>query len=89
MKARIGTLLAGAITIAALAAPGHAANWRDWNAHPKGYPNTTAIEKFARAMAGKGIVAVSWYDDGSRSLYNTRHPIKTSADIKGLKLRVG
>ncbi len=34
------------------------------------------------------LVALSWMDSGARSFYNTKHPIKSIADVKGLKLRV-
>ncbi|MFC2969358.1 TRAP transporter substrate-binding protein [Acidimangrovimonas pyrenivorans] len=169
IRLHIGAALAGALTLAAVAAPAVAQNWRGWNIHPEGYPNTTAIEQFAKdvatatdgritakvynggilgdqpdaidqlragalnfanfnlgpmgpvvpatdivslpylfkspaqmhrvmdgpvgrefakAMAKKDIIALSWYDGGSRSFYNTKHPIKTPADLKGLKLRV-
>ncbi|WP_102223872.1 TRAP transporter substrate-binding protein [Acidimangrovimonas sediminis] len=165
----IRAAMAAAVAAVALTAPVHADTWRGWNIHPKGYPNTTAIEKFATdvdkatdgklslkvynggilgdqsdaieqlragalefanfnlgpmgpvvpmtdvlslpylfkspeqmhhvmdgpigkefaaAMEKKGIVVLSWYDGGSRSFYNTKHPIETPADMKGLKLRV-
>src|SRR5713101_1902718 len=35
-----------------------------------------------------GLVALAWMDAGARSLYNTKHPIKTLADLKGMKFRV-
>src|SRR6201999_3288236 len=34
------------------------------------------------------LVALCWMDSGARSLYNTKHPVKTIGDIKGLKFRV-
>jgi tripartite ATP-independent transporter DctP family solute receptor len=34
------------------------------------------------------LVALCWMDAGARSLYNTKHPIKSIEDIKGLKFRV-
>jgi tripartite ATP-independent transporter DctP family solute receptor len=40
------------------------------------------------ANANAGLVALAWMDSGARSLYNTKHPIKTVEDIKGLKFRV-
>jgi tripartite ATP-independent transporter DctP family solute receptor len=45
-------------------------------------------EQFSQAMAEKGIVALAWYDSGSRSLYNSKRPIQTPADVEGLKFRV-
>ncbi|MBA5779428.1 TRAP transporter substrate-binding protein [Stappia sp. F7233] len=162
------TALAG--TLVALAgASAIAADWRGWNIHPEGYPNTVALEQFAKdvaektdgrvtptvynggvlgsqpdaieqtrngaldfanfnlgpmgpivpatnvlslpflftgvdqmhkvmdgeigqrfsdAMAEQGLVALAWYDSGSRSFYNTRQPIQTPADLAGMKVRV-
>lgn len=44
--------------------------------------------RFAEAMEAEGIVALSWFDSGSRSFYNTRGPIETPADLDGMKFRV-
>ena len=38
--------------------------------------------------SGKGIVGLCWMDAGARSFYDTKHAIKTLADLKGLKIRV-
>ena len=35
-----------------------------------------------------GLVALCWMDAGARSFYNTKRPIRTLADLKGLKFRV-
>ena len=40
------------------------------------------------ANANAGLVALCWMDSGARSVYNTKHPIKTIDDLKGLKVRV-
>jgi tripartite ATP-independent transporter DctP family solute receptor len=45
-------------------------------------------QRFSDAMAEKGIVALAWYDSGSRSLYNSQRPVMTPADVEGLKIRV-
>lgn len=45
-------------------------------------------DKFEAALAEKGLVALSWFGSGARSLYNTDHPIETPADVNGLKVRV-
>ena len=39
-------------------------------------------------MAKKGLVSLAWYDGGSRSFYNSKKPIKTPADVTGMKIRV-
>ena len=35
-----------------------------------------------------GLVGLCWMDAGARSFYNTKHPIESIADLKGLKVRV-
>ncbi|MGB9295815.1 MAG: TRAP transporter substrate-binding protein [Pseudolabrys sp.] len=38
--------------------------------------------------SGKGLVGLCWMDAGARNFYNTKKPIKTMADLKGMKVRV-
>jgi tripartite ATP-independent transporter DctP family solute receptor len=38
--------------------------------------------------ANAGLVGLCWMDAGARSLYDTRRPIRSIADLKGLKVRV-
>lgn len=38
--------------------------------------------------SGKGLVGLAWMDAGARNFYDTKRPIKTMADLKGLKVRV-
>jgi tripartite ATP-independent transporter DctP family solute receptor len=40
------------------------------------------------ASPNAGLVALCWMNSGARSLYNTKRPIKTIEDVKGLKFRV-
>ena len=40
------------------------------------------------ASPNANLVGLCWMDSGARSFYNTKHPIKSTADVKGLKLRV-
>jgi tripartite ATP-independent transporter DctP family solute receptor len=35
-----------------------------------------------------GLVALSWMNAGSRNIYNSKRPIKSIADLKGLKIRM-
>ena len=39
-------------------------------------------------LAKKGLISLVWYDGGARSFYNSKKPIKTPADVTGLKVRV-
>jgi tripartite ATP-independent transporter DctP family solute receptor len=38
--------------------------------------------------SGKGLVGLCWMDAGARNFYNTKKPIKTMTDLKGMKVRV-
>lgn len=35
-----------------------------------------------------GLIGLAFYDSGARSFYNSKHAIKTPADMKGMKIRV-
>jgi len=45
-------------------------------------------QQLGDAIAKAGIVALAWYDSGSRSFYTTGKPISTPADMTGMKFRV-
>src|SRR3954463_1547425 len=38
--------------------------------------------------SGKGLIGLCWMDAGARNFYNTKKPIKTMTDLKGMKVRV-
>jgi tripartite ATP-independent transporter DctP family solute receptor len=40
------------------------------------------------ANTNAGLVGLAWMDAGARSFYDTKRPIKSMADLKGLKIRV-
>ena len=44
-------------------------------------------DEIGDAMAGANIVALAWYDSGSRSFY-ANEPLNSINDLKGLKIRV-
>ena len=44
--------------------------------------------KISEGMAKKGLIALAWYDSGARSFYNSKKPIATPDDVKGMKVRV-
>ena len=48
----------------------------------------TTGRKILDAMSAQGLHGLCYYDSGARSFYNTRRPIRTPEDMKGLKLRV-
>lgn len=45
-------------------------------------------DQIKTAFEGAGLVALAFYDGGSRSFYNKTKPITSVADMKGLKFRV-
>jgi tripartite ATP-independent transporter DctP family solute receptor len=64
------------------------------------FKNTTHAQKMMDGPIGQelldkitaspnaNLVALCWMDSGARSLYNTKRPIKSIEDVKGLKFRV-
>jgi len=45
-------------------------------------------EEILKACEKQGYIGLAFYDSGSRSLYTVKKPVKTLADVKGLKIRV-
>ena len=45
-------------------------------------------EEIAKAFEPHGLVVLGFFDSGARSMYNSKRPIKTLADMKGMKIRV-
>jgi tripartite ATP-independent transporter DctP family solute receptor len=45
-------------------------------------------EEILASLEGQGLVGLCFYDAGPRSFYSVKRPIKSAADIKGMKVRV-
>jgi tripartite ATP-independent transporter DctP family solute receptor len=45
-------------------------------------------EEILKACEKQGFIGLAFYDSGSRSLYTVKKPVKSLADVKGLKIRV-
>jgi tripartite ATP-independent transporter DctP family solute receptor len=45
-------------------------------------------EDILKAMESQGMVGLAFYDSGARSFYTVKKPIKSVADLKGMKVRV-
>ena len=45
-------------------------------------------DEILASMEAQGLVGLAFYDSGSRSFYTSKKPIKSLADLKGLKIRV-
>jgi tripartite ATP-independent transporter DctP family solute receptor len=41
-----------------------------------------------KALEPQGFIGLAFYDSGSRSMYTVKKPIRTLADVKGMKIRV-
>ncbi|MGL1893016.1 MAG: TRAP transporter substrate-binding protein [Spirochaetaceae bacterium] len=50
--------------------------------------NSSVGDDFLASLIPSGFVGLSWFDGGARSFYNSVRPIKSMADLKGLKFRV-
>ena len=45
-------------------------------------------DEILASMDAQGLVGLAFYDSGARSFYTVKKPIKSMADMKGLKIRV-
>jgi tripartite ATP-independent transporter DctP family solute receptor len=45
-------------------------------------------DKLAKQLEPLGAVVIGWWDNGMRHITNSKRPIKTPEDLKGLKIRV-
>jgi tripartite ATP-independent transporter DctP family solute receptor len=45
-------------------------------------------DEILAAMEEQGMVGLAFYDSGARSLYTANKPVKTLADVSGMKIRV-
>jgi TRAP-type transport system periplasmic protein len=41
-----------------------------------------------KVLEGKDVVPLAWGENGFRELSNSKHPVRTPGDLKGLKIRV-
>ena len=63
---RIGAVVAVAALTASLSGIARAEEWKGWNIHPAGYPNTVAMDKFAEILSGKtdGRITLKMFHSG-------------------------
>ncbi len=45
-------------------------------------------DEFLASVTANNLIGLSWFDAGARNFYNSVRPVKTLADMKGLKIRV-
>jgi len=67
MFENITKTLAGAAAISIIAVTAHAEEWRGWNIHVEGYPNTVAMDKFAELLSDKtgGEITLQMFHGGT------------------------
>ena len=41
-----------------------------------------------KALEAKNMIVLACHDSGSRSFYNSKHPVRTPDDLKGMKIRI-
>lgn len=60
-------------------------------------PDYAAVDALTQGEVGKriftilekdGVVPLAWGENGTRELTNSKHPVKSPADLKGMKIRV-
>ncbi len=56
--------------------------------HMRRVVDSAVGEEVLASLEPHGLIGLAIYDSGSRSFYNTRRPIRSPADMQGLKLRV-
>ncbi|HSM39830.1 MAG TPA: TRAP transporter substrate-binding protein [Afifellaceae bacterium] len=63
---RLAALLGGALIAVGALSSAQAAEWRGWNIHVEGYPNTVAMDKFAELLAEKsgGKITLKMFHSG-------------------------
>jgi tripartite ATP-independent transporter DctP family solute receptor len=96
-QAQIGALAMARVSVGALGPVVDALNVFNL---PFLFRNTAHMQKVIDGAIGQellddvtndpkaGLVGLCWMDAGARSVYDTKHPIHTIADLKGLKIRV-
>jgi tripartite ATP-independent transporter DctP family solute receptor len=96
-QAQIGALAMARVSVGALGPVVDALNVINL---PFLFRNTAHMQKVIDGAIGQelldavtndpkaGLVGLCWMDAGARSVYDTKRPIRTLADLKGLKIRV-
>jgi hypothetical protein len=51
------------------------------------YGSRAGVWRILKEFEKHDLVGLAFYDSGSRSFYNSKRPINTPADMKGMKIR--
>jgi len=84
-----------ALSLTAVSTSASAREFRAADTQNENYPTVQAPSSMGRLIAEKsgrhqpyGFVGLAFYDSGARSIYNRVRPVRSIADIGGLRLRV-
>jgi len=58
------------------------------NDHMRRALDSAVGDEILESLTRHGLIGLCFYDSGDRNFYNTKRPIYTPADMKGLKIRV-
>lgn len=58
------------------------------NAHMRRALDSRIGDEILASLEPHGLIGLCFYDSGDRNFYNTKRPIHTPADMRGLKIRV-
>ncbi|HRK68577.1 MAG TPA: TRAP transporter substrate-binding protein, partial [Hyphomonas sp.] len=58
------------------------------NEHMRRALDSAIGDEILASMEPHGLIGLCFYDSGDRNFYNTKRPIRTPADMRGLKIRV-
>lgn len=58
------------------------------NAHMRHALDSAIGDEILASLEQHGLIGLCFYDSGDRNFYNTKRPIRTPADMRGLKIRV-
>ncbi len=58
------------------------------NNHMRRALDSAVGDEILESLTRHGLIGLCFYDSGDRNFYNTKRPIYTPADMKGLKIRV-
>lgn len=58
------------------------------NAHMRHALDSAIGDEILASLEQHGLIGLCFYDSGDRNFYNTKRPIQTPADMRGLKIRV-
>lgn len=57
-------------------------------AHMRAVMDGAIGHRILDALTGYGLIGLAFYDSGARSIYTVDRPVRTPADMRGLKIRV-